>query len=80
MKLMVLLIPPSRHPEIFFRGDGIGLNLPVASEDVYRKIIQEYLDRESLSTDWHNYLLSVYFLIKLIYSFSPINLFILHAC
>ena len=63
-----------------YRVTRVGLNLPATSEDVYREIMQEYLNRESLSTDWYNYLLTIYFLIELINSFSPINLFILHAC
>ena len=63
-----------------YRDTRIGLNLSVASEDVYRKIILEYLSRESLLTDLHNYLLTIYFLIELIHSFSPSHLFILHAC
>ena len=63
-----------------YRDTRVGLNLTVTSEDVYREIMQEYLNRGSLSTDWYNYLLTIYFLIELINSFSPINLFILHAC
>ena len=39
-----------------YRDTRVGLNLPVASDDVYREIMQEYLNRESLSNDWHNYL------------------------
>ena len=62
-----------------YRDTRIGLNLPVASDDVYREIMQEYLNRESFSNDWHYYLLTIYFLIELIYSFSPlIYLFCLH--
>ena len=62
-----------------YRDTRIGLNLPVASDDIYREIMQEYLNRESFSNDWHNYLLTIYFLIELIYSFSPlIYLFCLH--
>ena len=60
-----------------YRDTRVRLNLTVTSEDVYREIMQEYLNRESLSTDC---LLTIYFLIELVYSFSHINLFILHAC
>jgi hypothetical protein len=41
-----------------YRDSRLAEGLPVASEDVYRKIMQEYLNRESLSTDWFNNLLT----------------------
>ena len=52
-----------------YRDTRVRLNLTVTSEDVYREIMQEYLNRESLSNHWHNYLLTIYFLIELIFLF-----------
>jgi hypothetical protein len=37
-----------------YRDSRINDGLPVASVDVYSKIIQEYSNRESLSTDWYH--------------------------
>jgi hypothetical protein len=37
-----------------YRDSRINDGLPVASVDVYSKIIQEYSHIESLSTDWYH--------------------------
>jgi hypothetical protein len=41
-----------------YRDSRINDGLPVASVDVYTKIMQEYSNRESISTDWYNNLLT----------------------